>query len=284
MSQAPDVPAMRSMNAQTFCHSKCKTFNINLIPCPHPGCSCTFKNRSGLTQHRHAIHDFSFEIQREAPLNEMQEEAPLYDGDVEMDYQPTSGGTHHDYHLQLDSHICDEAGDFIHPDLLPPPYTSRAPDNDNWMPYRNQLKFETAKFLYSKVRMSGGNIDKLMHLWSGTLAKHNDTPPFADHRDLYSTIDNTPVGDVPWKCFSMKYNTNNHDTRNVESAPWMEKMYTTWFRNPHTIIQNMLANPDFKDEMDYVPYREFNGEGNWAWDQVDEIAKDPSLMVQPSSQ
>lgn len=102
MSQAPDVPAMRSMNAQTFRRSKRKTFNINLIPCPHPGCSHTFKNRSGLTQHRHAIHDFSFEIQREAPPNEMQEEAPPYDGDVEMDYQPTSGGTHHDYHLQLD--------------------------------------------------------------------------------------------------------------------------------------------------------------------------------------
>lgn len=132
-----------------------------------------------------------------------------------------------------------------------------------------------------KVQMSGGDIDKLMHLWGGTLAKHNDTPPFADHRDLYSTIDNTPVGDVPWKSFSMKYNANNHDTRNVESAPWMEKTYTTWFHNPHTIIRNMLANPDFKDEMDYVPYREFNGEGdnakrqwrnmmsgNWAWDQA----------------
>ncbi|KAG1827508.1 uncharacterized protein BJ212DRAFT_1294760 [Suillus subaureus] len=54
-----------------------------------------------------------------------------------------------------------------------------------------------------------------------------------------------------------------------------------WFHDPHIIIQNMLTNPDFKDEMDYVPYWEFIGEGddakcqwhnmmsgNWAWDQV----------------
>ncbi|KAG1848763.1 hypothetical protein DFJ58DRAFT_717042 [Suillus subalutaceus] len=226
------------------------------------------------------------EMQDELPSNEMQEEAPPYDGDVEMDYQPTLGGTYRDYHIQLDGHICDKVGNFIHPDAPPPPYTSRAPND--WTPYRNQLEFETAEFLYTKVQMSGGDIDKLMHLWGGTLAKHDDAPPFADRHDLYSTIDNTPVRDVPWKSFSMKYNANNHDTRNAESAPWMEKTYTTWFHDPHTIIQNMLANPDFKDEMDYVPYWEFNGEGddvkcqwrnmmsgNWAWDQADEIAKDP---------
>jgi len=39
-----------------------KTFNVNLIRCPHLGCSRLFKNRSGLTQHRHAIHGFSFNI------------------------------------------------------------------------------------------------------------------------------------------------------------------------------------------------------------------------------
>lgn len=168
-------------------------------------------------------------------------------------------------------------GNFIHPDTPPPPYTSRAPDN--WTPYHNQTKFETAKFLYSKVQMSAGDIDKLMQLWGTTLAKHNDAPPFSDHCDLYSTINNTPVGDVPWKCFSMRYNAKDSDMN--KSAPWMDKTYTTWFRDPRTIIHNVLANPYFMDAMDYVPYREFVGEGddakrqwrnpmsdNWAWDQV----------------
>jgi len=86
---------------------------------------------------------------------------------------------------------------------------------------------------------------------------------------------------------------------------WMDATYTTWFRDPHTIIRNMLGNPDFKNEMDYAPYREWKGQGesatrqwrnvmsgDWAWDQAvssmlqtrflsltlhqDEIAKDPA--------
>ncbi|KAG1827509.1 uncharacterized protein BJ212DRAFT_1474657 [Suillus subaureus] len=65
----------------------------------------------------------------------MQDKAPPYDGDIEMDYQPTSGGAYHDYHIQLDGHICDKAGNFIHSDAPPPPYTSQAPDN--WTPYHN---------------------------------------------------------------------------------------------------------------------------------------------------
>ncbi|KAG2156780.1 uncharacterized protein EDB93DRAFT_1246971 [Suillus bovinus] len=51
----------------------------------------------------------------------------------------------------------------------------------------------------------------------------------------------------------------------------------------------MLVNPDFKDEMEYMPYHEWKGEGDdakwqwhnvmsgdWAWNQADEIAKDPA--------
>ncbi|KAG0693018.1 hypothetical protein DFH29DRAFT_992452 [Suillus ampliporus] len=310
MSHVQAAPAAHaaSNHTQIFHHSKHKTFNMNLILCPHPGCSRTFKNRSGLTQHRHAIHGFSFEMrkEREAPPHELHpanpnepptigardDMGPWDNGDIEMDYQPVgdeteggvSSGTYRDYHQQLDGHICNEAGDFIPPEAPPPPYSSRAPDD--WTPYRNRLEFETAEFLYSKVQMSAGNIDKLMNLWGRTLEKHDDAPPFTDHRNLYSTIDDTPVGDVLWKSFSMKYNANDDDSSG--SAPWMGKTYTAWFRDPHTVIHNMLANPDFKDEMDYIPYREFNGDGdnakrqwhnmmsgNWAWDQADEIAKDP---------
>ncbi|KAG0695998.1 hypothetical protein DFH29DRAFT_991856 [Suillus ampliporus] len=245
------APRSSSRNhTQIFHRSKRKTFNMNLILCPHPGCSRTFKNRSGLTQHRHAIHSFSFEMrkEREAPPHELHPANPN---------EPPTIGARDDM-----GHICNEAGDFIPPEAPPPPYSSRAPDD--WTPYRNRLEFETAEFLYSKVQMSAGNIDKLMNLWGRTLEKHNDAPPFADHRDLYSTIDDTPVGDVPWKSFSMKYNANDNDSSG--SAPWMGKTYTAWFRDPCTVIHNMLGNPGFQRR---------DGLRNWAWDQADEIAKDP---------
>ncbi|KAG0700978.1 hypothetical protein DFH29DRAFT_1069909, partial [Suillus ampliporus] len=246
MSHVQAAPAAHaaSNHTQIFHRSKRKTFNMNLILCPHPGCSRTFKNRSGLTQHRHAIHGFSFEMrkEREAPPHELHpanpnepptigardDMGPWDNGDIEMDYQPVgdetegrvSSGTYCDYHQQLDGHICNEAGDFIPPEAPPPPYSSRAPDD--WTPYH--------------------------------------------HRDLYSTIDDTPVGDVPWKM-------------GVHHG-WAKLILrgSVIHAQSSTICSATL---DFKDEMDYVPYREFNGDGdnakrqwrnmmsgNWAWDQA----------------
>ncbi|KAG1724132.1 hypothetical protein EDB19DRAFT_1897950 [Suillus lakei] len=136
--------------------------------------------------------------------------------------------------------------------------------------------FETVEFLYKKVQMSAGDINKLMHLWG------------LDHWDLYSTIDETPIGDVAWQSFSMKYGVDADPASDL--TPWMDTTYTTWFRDPHTIIRSTLGNPNFKNEMDYVPYCEWKGQGesttrqwrnvmsgNWAWDQADEIAKDPAM-------
>ncbi|KAG2100728.1 hypothetical protein BD769DRAFT_1697592 [Suillus cothurnatus] len=54
--------------------------------------------------------------------------------------------------------------------------------------------------------------------------------------------------------------------------------------DPHTMVHNMLANRNFKDEMEYAPYREWKGEGDdtkwqwhnvmsgdWAWNQAPKI-------------
>ncbi|KAG1737731.1 hypothetical protein EDB19DRAFT_1895740 [Suillus lakei] len=170
-----------------------------------------------------------------------------------------------DYHIELD-------------DTIPPPLTSKQPGD--WTPYH--------KFLYKKVQMSAGDIDKLMHLWGLGLVRHGDAPPFADHWDLYSTIDATPIGDVAWQSFSMKYGADADPASDL--TPWMDTTYTTWFHDPHTIIHNMLGNPNFKNEIDYAPYCEWKGQGesttcqwhnvmsgDWAWDQADEIAKDPAM-------
>ncbi|KAG1883958.1 hypothetical protein F4604DRAFT_1878811 [Suillus subluteus] len=98
--------------------------------------------------------------------------------------------------------------------------------------------------------------------------KHNDKPPSADVRNLYKTIDKTPLGDVRWQSFSVRYNGERPET---DVPPWMDQ--------------------DF-DEFDYQPYREFstNGDerlshhnrfslgfmsGDWAWDQADIISEDP---------
>jgi len=107
--------------------------------------------------------------------------------------------------------------------------------------------------------MSAGHIDILLALWATSLAPHGDEPPFESHTHMYDTIDNSPLGDVPWQTFSCKYN----GVRPARDAPsWMDSEFDVWFRDARTLVQNILANPDFKDEIHYGPFQEYDNNGN----------------------
>jgi hypothetical protein len=122
--------------------------------------------------------------------------------------------------------------------------------------------------------MSGPNIDNLMKLWAATLATHDDVPPFSSHKEMYEKIDSTPLGDVRWENFSIKYDGVLPDDNVPE---WMTAKYDVSFRDPLKLVHNLLSNPDFKDEFDYVPFQEYDKagnhrfqdfmSGNWAWEQ-----------------
>ena len=89
----------------------------------------------------------------------------------------------------LTESVCDEFGNYSLPKDAPPPPPCPTPTHDDWTPYKNRVEFETAEFLYCKTQMSTDNIDTLTNLWAATLLLHDDFPPFANHSDLYETID-----------------------------------------------------------------------------------------------
>ncbi|KAG1726712.1 uncharacterized protein EDB91DRAFT_1239616 [Suillus paluster] len=114
------------------------------------------------------------------------------------------------------------------------------------------------------------------------LAKHNDSPPFADHKDLHKVINTTELGDVPWQCLSVQY-VGERSEDNV--PPWMDNEYEVWYRDPRLMVHNMLANPTYKGEIDYALFREYDTSdntcrwkdfmsGDWAWQQADDISND----------
>lgn len=133
--------------------------------------------------------------------------------------------------------------------------------------------------------MSGAKISELMDIWASfntTISNDLDadgpppSPPFANAKDLYNTIDSTDLGDIPWQAFSVKY-----DGKFPESGPfptWMTNSYEVWFRNPLEVMENQISNPDFAGKMDYAPKQVFGQDGkrlfkdtmsgNWAWDQA----------------
>ncbi|KIO07298.1 hypothetical protein M404DRAFT_23786 [Pisolithus tinctorius Marx 270] len=151
--------------------------------------------------------------------------------------------------------ICNTNGHAIDPNTPLPPVSEKSPNN--WGPYGSQLRFETAEFLFQNTEMSATNIDRLCDLWGQLLhtEQGSNMPPFADHKELYNTIDTTLLGNIPWDSFKLKY-SGEHPMGAV--PPWMDQTYEFWFHPAHSLIVDMLANAEFDSEFNYTPYQDFS--------------------------
>ncbi|KAF8958618.1 hypothetical protein BDZ97DRAFT_1841060 [Flammula alnicola] len=241
-------------------------------------CNRGFHNRSGLTQHIHSQHrKFAPEIPAPAPIppyenfdHEGQHEAnepvlPIQQPEIIK-------------HPILDGTPCNKDGVDLPPGT--PPIKIPAKPSD-YAPYQNRADFELANFLFNKNQMPGSQIDELLNIWA---ARSTSDPPFADHKDLYRTIDATVLGDAPWSSFSVTY-SGPQPAEGEEIPPWMVSEYEVWHRDPRVVMQQQLSNPDFNDGIHYAPFQETDASGerkwqdlmsgNWAWKQADTIAEDP---------
>ena len=130
--------------------------------------------------------------------------------------------------------------------------------------------------------MSVLNINILHDLWASTLLKHNESPPFANHMELYNTIDSMPLGDVAWQSFSLRY--NGDEVPEGTNPQWMTSEYDVWFHDLHIIIKNMISNPDYNHHANVTPVWIFNSNGiqvyqnfmsgDWAWEEA--VSSSPS--------
>ncbi|KAG1760301.1 hypothetical protein EDD22DRAFT_980688 [Suillus occidentalis] len=207
---------------------------------------------------------------------------PDVDEDPESEFTDASGRYYRTYHSLLNGLPCTADGVFLPPGTPPTPAPLKSPHD--WSPYRSDVEFATAEFTFKQCHMSNKASDILFDLMAAQLLKHNDSPPFADHKDLHKVIDATQLGNVPWQCLSVQYagERPEHDT-----PLWMGKDYEVWYRDPRVMAHNMLANTTYKGEIDYAPFREYDSSdntrrwkdfmsGDWAWQQADEISKDPN--------
>lgn len=76
--------------------------------------------------------------------------------------------------------------------------------------------------------MSAADIDFLCQLWAATLTKYDDSPPYTNHKDLYETIDATPIGGAPWQSATFQYD-GPRPADDTPTPTWMEAEYTIWF-------------------------------------------------------
>ena len=125
--------------------------------------------------------------------------------------------------------------------------------------------------------MPGTQVDVLFDLWAASGNNDGTEPPFTSHIDLYEAIDSIQLGDLPWICFTIKYNSPLPDDE-VTVPTWMLMEYEVWCHDIHLLMRGQLANPDFNGEIDYAPLQIFGPTGkqewsnvmtgNWAWKQA----------------
>lgn len=168
---------------------------------------------------------------------------------------------------------CDKNGDDLPTGIPPPPRPQKG--NDDWAPFTSRVAFELADKLYWRDQASNASVDELFELWSADNLTHGHTAPFIDHNDMFNSIDSIPTGDVSWESFDVSYEGEGNIPEDVPD--WMQEKSRVWYRNPHEVVRNLIANPDFKGEFDYAPYCQFRNEkrewtdlmsANWAWRQA----------------
>jgi len=47
----------------------------------------------------------------------------------------------------------------------------------------------------------------------------------------------------------------------TDVPPWMEQTYEVYFRDPHQLLRDVLADPTFAKDFDYTPKQQFDGRG-----------------------
>jgi hypothetical protein len=125
------------------------------------------------------------------------------------------------------------------PPTLPPPKSTH-----DWSPYRNDIKFATAEFTFKQRHMSNVAADTLFDLMAALLAKHDDNPPFADHKDLHKVIDATQLASKsPSHSRSVFASANTRVAASVQqlicSHPQCESLDLDWEAAIDLLLQHL---------------------------------------------
>ncbi|THU77673.1 hypothetical protein K435DRAFT_824275 [Dendrothele bispora CBS 962.96] len=224
------------------------------LQCTAPGCIRFFRRTEDVSRHLKAKHPSYW---AQARISASAFETPdITSPRAGPSTRPLDDG------LPFFGDKCDKDGRPIPLGKAPDPQP--VPDNP-WSPFEGEVEFRVADLLYREVEMSQGKTDKLFDLWTLSLQKHGDIGPFANHEAMHEAIDSIHLGSAPWRCFQTVVEDNL-----PENAPeWKTTEYQVWYRDPDTVVTNMLDNPDFADGFDVCPYIELKrSDGTWKWSDV----------------
>ncbi|KAJ7506397.1 hypothetical protein B0H11DRAFT_1850523 [Mycena galericulata] len=229
-----------------------------------PTCLDTFTSKNGLAHHQNSEH---------------RQFTPAEEGEDENSFERR-------YHLLANALPCDENGDYLPPHAAPPPPPPPPQDGQDpaaWDPFDSRWAFDFAQFQFVELQASERNINTALDIWAASLCESDRLAPFKNAKDLYATIDRIQHGDAPWKTYTIRY---TGPLPPGTPPRWMTQAYELCTRDVRQLLHHQLGTSDFKDSIDYVPYRQFNHSSHriwsnlmsadWAWKQADIITQDPT--------
>lgn len=169
---------------------------------------------------------------------------------------------------------CDEAGKDLPPHSPPPKENQQADNNPNWHPFNSRHDFDFAWYHFVECESSEREVNQGLNLWAASVLQYGGTPTWKSATELYDNIDKIQHGNAPWKTYSFRYSGP------LPPSPpqWMTRTYELCTRDTRQVLQHQFANPDFKDKVNYKPYKQFNKSGkriwsnlmsgDWAWKQA----------------
>ncbi|KAJ7470114.1 hypothetical protein B0H11DRAFT_1730665 [Mycena galericulata] len=239
-----------------------------------PECPRTCTSAGGLKQHQNTVH---------------REFTPASDNDP--DGHKHSLHKHPKLTVFISENIsdsglpCDRNGNYLAPGTPPLPlsHLNEQPPG-SWTPFESRTEFDFAHYHFVELQSSASQINKALDLWAAQVMQYGADSPWRTAKDLYDTIDAIQHGDTPWKVYKIRYT----GPRPPLPPKWMTETYELCARDSRKILQQQLANPDFKDKIHYSPYRQFDVQGkrvwsnlmsgDWAWKQADIISEDASTL------
>ena len=160
---------------------------------------------------------------------------------------------------------CQADGTFIWPPVPPTPGETDQPVHD-WTPFEDRLAFDWAYYHYVTLQSSAAEIAEGLNLWSATSFKHGSSTgaPWKTAKDMYEMIDAVQTGSLPFKTYRFSYTGPKPST----PPSWMEEVYELDARDVLAVVRDQLATSTFKDQIDYVPYQEFNSKNERIWSNI----------------
>ncbi|KAF8200520.1 hypothetical protein K438DRAFT_1822115 [Mycena galopus ATCC 62051] len=227
-----------------------------------PDCPRSFTTGKGRQRHRNSAH---------------RQFTPASEG------EDNHAHTKH-YHPKLTGRPCNRRGQYLPPFTPPPPSAHLdAQPPGSWHPFHDRTEFDFAHFHFVEVQSSAAQINTALDQWTAQVLQFGHTAPWSSAEDLYKTIDDIQHGDAPWKVYKLRYTGPRPDGL---PPKWMTQEYDLCARDCRTILHHQLATPEFRDKINYSPYRQFDGRGrrvwsnlmsgDWVWKQADLIAQNES--------